>query len=128
MTNNTNKHPVINWFEIPVSDLARSTRLYEAMLDIKLLQIPDAQHAIFKGDALEGTGGALVVDPKRKRGPGGTTIYLNARDGVDRALARAVEAGAKVVMPPTSIAPNGTIALVEDLDGNVIGLHTEPSA
>ncbi|NVB79296.1 MAG: VOC family protein [Kofleriaceae bacterium] len=128
MTNNTNKYPVINWFEIPVSDLAKSTRLYEAMLDIKLLQIPGVQHAIFKGDNLEGTGGALVVDPKRKPGTTGTTIYLNARDGVDRALARAVEAGAKVVMPPTSIAPNGTIALIEDLDGNLIGLHTEPSA
>ncbi len=126
MSNNTSKHPVINWFEIPVTDLARSTRLYEAMLDIKLMQLP--QRAIFKGDALEGTGGALVVDPRREASKTGTTIYLNARDGVDRALARAVEAGAKVVTPATSIPPNGTFALVEDFDGNVIGLHTEPSA
>lgn len=40
-------------------------------------------------------------------------------------LARALEAGAKVVVPETSIGEHGTIAQIEDLDGNVVGLHAE---
>jgi predicted enzyme related to lactoylglutathione lyase len=128
MTDNTTKYAVINWFEIPVSDLARSTSLYEAMLDIKLLQIPGGTRALFRSDNREGAGGEIVVDPKRQAGKTGTRIYLNARDGVERALARAALAGAKVVVPATSIAPNGTIALIEDFDGNIIGLHTDQRA
>ena len=37
-------------------------------------------------------------------------------------------AGAKIVQPRTEIGPHGTIALIEDLDGNVIGLHANPPA
>jgi predicted enzyme related to lactoylglutathione lyase len=39
MTTTTAKAPstnVVNWFEIPVSDIARATALYSAMLDTKL--------------------------------------------------------------------------------------------
>jgi len=55
-------------------------------------------------------------------------LYLHATDGVARCLSRAVEAGAKVVQPRTEIGPHGAIALIEDLDGNVIGLHEHPKA
>jgi uncharacterized protein len=72
--------------------------------------------------------GALVSDPKRPPRPGsGTVVYLHARDGVARTLSRAIEAGAKVIQPRTPIDPHGTIALIEDLDGNVVGLHEEPA-
>ena len=55
-------------------------------------------------------------------------IYLHATDGVSSCLSRAVEAGGKVVQPRTEIGPHGAIALIEDLDGNVIGLHEHPKA
>ena len=120
---------IVNWFEIPVTDIKSSTALYEAMLDTKLAQsdFGGVPHAVLSNGDHSCVSGALVSDPKRppRRGSG-TVIYLAARDGVARCLSRAVEAGAKVVQPLTEIGPHGTMALIEDLDGNVIGLHANP--
>lgn len=122
---------LVNWFEIPVSNMTKAKALYEAMLDTKL-EVSDfggIPHAVISNSDHTCVSGALIVDPKRppKRGSG-TVIYLNAADGVDRCLSRALEAGAKVVQPVTSIGEHGTIALIEDLDGNVVGLHAQPTA
>lgn len=120
---------VINWFEIPVSNITKASRLYEAMLDTKLAlgDFGGVPHAVISNKDHSCVSGALVEDPKRPpKGGSSTVIYLDARDGVARALSRAVEAGAKIVQPVTSIEPHGTIALIEDLDGNVIGLHQNP--
>jgi predicted enzyme related to lactoylglutathione lyase len=120
---------IVNWFEIAVSNLDRAAALYGAMLDLQPRRVADRgiQQAIFKLDEA-GVGGALIADPQRPPRPGSTVIYLHARDGVARSLARAVEVGAKVIQPVTAIDPNGKIALIEDLDGNVIGLHEHPTA
>ena len=127
---NTPSKSIVNWFEIPVSNIAKATALYSAMLDIKIQQsdFGGVAHAVLMTDNPNGVSGALVFDPKRppQRGSG-TVVYLHATDGVARCLARALEAGAKVVQPLTAIPPHGTIALSEDLDGNVIGLHEHPT-
>ena len=119
---------VINWFEIPVTDMAKAKALYEAMLDTKL-EVSDfggVPHAVISNKDHTCVSGALVADPKRRPSRGtGTVLYLAATDGVRRCLSRAVEAGAKVLQPETSIAPHGTIALIGDLDGNVVGLHAD---
>lgn len=116
----------VHWFEIPVSDLDRAARFYGATLDTELKRevFFDVPHAIFLTRDEHGIGGALIADPRRapRRGTG-TVLYLNAVDGVPACLARALEAGGKVVQPVTAIGPFGTIALIEDLDGNVVGLH-----
>jgi uncharacterized protein len=122
-------HNTINWFEIPVRDLAKAKALYGAMLDAEL-QVTDAggtPHAVFPHDDST-VSGALVVDSKRQPGGRGSLVYLNAPDGIARCLARGLEAGAKLVQPATSIGPDGTIAVIEDLDGNVVGLHEKPKA
>jgi predicted enzyme related to lactoylglutathione lyase len=120
---------VVNWFEIPVTDIQKAASLYAAMLDLKL-EISDfggVPHAVFPHAGQACVSGALVSDAKRppKRGSG-TVIYLNATDGLASCLARAQEAGAKIVQAATAIGQHGSIALIEDLDGNVIGLHEEP--
>ena len=136
MSNNTASTPnlsstptknVIAWFEIPVSDIGRAQRLYESMLDTKL-PISDfggCPHALLTNADKSCVSGALVQDPTRKPSREGTTLYLVATDGVARCLSRAVEAGAKVMLPRTSIGEHGFIALVQDLDGNIVGLHEE---
>jgi hypothetical protein len=122
------KH-AINWFEIPVRDIAKARDLYAAMLDLDLEVASEGELPMVVFPHGPGTvSGMLVVDPRRKPGNTGTLIYLDARDGVQRCLARALEAGAKLVQPATPIGPHGTIAVIEDLDGNVIGLHEEPKA
>jgi predicted enzyme related to lactoylglutathione lyase len=126
MSNNTNTSTsapksVLNWFEIPVRDVSRALPLYSAMLDATLAPTE------LGGDPMVilGSNGCLVANSKLTGGKGGTVVYLNAHDGVRACLSRAVEAGAKVVLPETSIGEHGTIAQIEDLDGNVVGLHAE---
>jgi predicted enzyme related to lactoylglutathione lyase len=128
-TTNTPSKSIVNWFEIPVSNIDRSAALYGAMLDIKLQHsvFGGVPHAVLMTGDPSGVAGALISD--RARSPGrGTVVYLHATDGVARCLARAVEAGAKVVQPRTSIGEHGVIAMIEDFDGNVIGLHEHPTA
>lgn len=136
MTTNTQTKPstpttIVNWFDIPVTDLQKSAQMYGAMLDTKLelTDFAGTPHALLSNADRSCVSGALVVDPKRPPKAGnGTILYLDAPDGVQRCLSRAVEAGATVVQPYTPIAPHGAIALVADLDGNVIGLHEQPKA
>jgi predicted enzyme related to lactoylglutathione lyase len=120
----------INWFEIPVRDLDKATPFYAAVLGIELKRelFFGVPHAIFLA---EGVAGALIQDAQRAPAApqtGGSTLYLHAQDGVSACLARAIEAGGRVVRPLTAIGPFGTIALIADLDGNVVGLHAPAAA
>jgi predicted enzyme related to lactoylglutathione lyase len=118
----------ITWFEIPVTNMKRSAELYARMIgrDLKVEDFGGVPHAVFTVSQTDvAVTGALVEDSSRSRGAG-VTIYLPVAS-VPAALARAVAAGAKVVKPVTDIGPFGTIALLADLDGNVVGIHTEKS-
>lgn len=119
------KQDRISWFEIPVTDLEKSAALYGKTLGIELKRevLFGVPHAILmaEGEAVTGT---LISDPARVLRKGvGTVVYLYTAEGVAPALARAIQAGAKVVQPTTDIAPFGEMALIEDFDGNVVGLH-----
>jgi predicted enzyme related to lactoylglutathione lyase len=68
----------------------------------------------------------LVQDPKRAPG-GGTLVYLNAGGQLDAILSRAEQARARVLLPKTSIGPEGSIALLQDTEGNTVGFN-DPGA
>jgi predicted enzyme related to lactoylglutathione lyase len=116
---------VINWFEIPVKDLARAQSFYEKLLEQKLkAEVFDGQPmAIFPGEQTE-VRGALVVMPNRKPSTDGALTYLNCNGRLDAVLSRVGSAGGKVVVPRTDIGPPGFIAVVADTEGNTIGLHS----
>ena len=118
------KH-AINWFEIPVTQIDKAAAFYGAVLGQPLRSetfgaIP---HAMFAAEGEAAVTGALVQDPARRPAPGGPVLYLDVVGGVAPALARAREAGARIVQPLTDLGPHGTCALIEDRDGNVVGLH-----
>ncbi len=115
----------INWFELPVLDLARATKFYETVLAVKLKteNFNGTPNAIFPAED-PGVGGSLVKDERRKPNPDGSLIYLNANGKLDACLARVAAAGGKVVLPRTDIGDPGFIALVIDTEGNQIGLHS----
>jgi predicted enzyme related to lactoylglutathione lyase len=116
----------INWFEIPVADLARATAFYADVLQIELRteRFQDTTMAIFPyGAANHGVGGALVQDARKRPAPTGATVYLNAGSDIRGAVARAANGGGQVTMPVTDIGVPGFIALIQDTEGNVVGLH-----
>lgn len=118
-------NPVIDWFEIPVSDFARAQRFYERMLDIKLTinDTSPMKMGIFPYTK-PATGGAIVKMEGYESRDNGVVIYLNGGDDLSLPLQRAIDAGGKVLLQKTSIAPNGYIAMLLDSEGNRIGLHS----
>lgn len=116
---------VLNWFEIPCTDIVRGVRFYERLLgtELRRSEFMGVPHGMFLNG--EGTPvGALVQDPRSQPALGGSVLYLDARGDLDGCVRRAPEAGGKVLLPKTSIGPQGFIAILQDSEGNRIGLHS----
>lgn len=115
------------WFEIPTADLARAVRFYETVFAVTLRQegCPSGMPmAIFPAGKTDVTG-CLIQHEHCKPGAEGSTVYLNGGDDLSAPLARAVEAGATLVVPKTLIAPEiGYFAQFIDSEGNRVGLHS----
>lgn len=115
----------INWFEIPCRDLASGASFYERALDLSLKResFMGVPHAIFPADE-KGVRGALVQDERNAPSKTGTLLYLNVQGKLDATLERVEKFGGKIVLPKTSIGPNGFMAIVLDTEGNRVGLHS----
>jgi predicted enzyme related to lactoylglutathione lyase len=115
-----------NWFEIPVTDLDRATRFYEAALGVELRREDffGSPMSFFPSER-PGVGGALVSLPHMAPNPQGTLVYLNANGKLDACLDRIGAAGGAVIQPKTSIGQFGFIARIRDTENNVVGLHSE---
>ena len=117
---------VITWFEIPANDIERAARFWETALSTKLkredfLSVP---HAIFgTNDGTDGVRGAIVQNKDQLPAAAGSRIYLGTND-IEGVMSRTPAAGGKVVLGKTSIGPQGFFALIEDTEGNVVGIHT----
>ena len=117
----------INWFEIPTKDMDKAVTFYEKTLGLTLRRelFGGSPHAIFPvQDIGQGVTGAIVAGGYSQPGAAGPVIYLEAPDGVAACLKRAKAAGGSEAVPHTAIGEHGFIAVVKDLDGNLIGLHS----
>ena len=122
----------INWFEIPVTDIDRAQKFYEAIFDISMIpmDMPQLQMRMFPlTDMMNGVGGSLNLSsgfytPSEDKGP---LIYLNANPDVQIVLDRIEKAGGKIVVPKTQISPEyGFMAVFIDSEGNRVALHSIP--
>lgn len=121
----------VGWFEVYVDDMARARRFYEAMLGIQLeaLSPPGGDESDLEMWAFpmqkEATGasGALVKMPDYLPGAGGTIVYFACDDCAEPAR-RAEANGGQIIKEKVSIAPYGFMAMVQDSEGNLIGLHS----
>ncbi|MGY0197501.1 VOC family protein [Leptothrix sp. BB-4] len=117
----------INWFEIPVTDLDRAQRCYEAVLDRPLRREsmgPQAELAVFPYEPGAATGGCLMKSPGLRPSPDGARIYLNAEPSLDAAVGRAERAGLRVLVPRVDLPGDmGAFAVIVDSEGNHVGMH-----
>ena len=120
------KTNAINWFEIYVSDFDKAKAFYERILNRPLTPaaMDGCQMALFAEGGKEGTGGALAKMDCCKPGPGGTLVYLDVEGDLDGVLRRIPEAGGKVIRDRLPIPPHGFIGIFEDLESNIVGLHS----
>jgi predicted enzyme related to lactoylglutathione lyase len=111
-------HPVV-WFEVLGKNGQELQKFYGDLFGWKI-----------NADNPSGYG---EVDTGAKRGiPGGVgasaeggrprvTFYVESPN-LDQSLSEVQKRGGKVLMPPTTIAPDTTIAQFQDPEGNVVGL------
>ena len=122
----------VNWFEIYTSDFERAKKFYTQVFKCKLADMPvdserhsQMQYASFPNDKNgQGASGALVKLDVAKPGIGGTLVYFDCEE-IDAELSRVATAGGKIIRPKLNIGDFGFIALIEDTEGNLVGLHSE---
>jgi predicted enzyme related to lactoylglutathione lyase len=120
----------INWFEIPVNDIARATKFYETIFGIQMHQMDmmGMKMAMFPQENMNGkASGALVESPMHKPSTDGAKIYLNGNPDLGVALGKVEAAGGKVLMPKSKINDEvGYMAFFADTEGNAVALHSSP--
>jgi predicted enzyme related to lactoylglutathione lyase len=122
---------VVNWFEIYTSDFERAKKFYSEVFKHELKDLPmsnenhpEMEYATFPSDANGwGASGALAKLDAVKPGYGGTLVYFSTEE-INNELSRVEAAGGKIINPKMDIGEFGFIALVQDTEGNIIGLHS----
>ena len=116
----------VNWFEISVCDMARARAFYEGVFGLKLTRIDSPGNEMWGfPSSMEhyGASGCLSQSAEPLGAGPGTLVYFSCSDCAVEA-ARVAGQGGQLVQGKTSIGPHGFYALVQDPEGNRIGLHS----
>ncbi len=116
----------VNWFEIPVKNFKRAKTFYGTLFNKELDEMPHPtlKYAMLPSDMENGVGGGIVEGPGYKPSQSGPLVYLNGGEDLSVPLAKVEKAGGKIVLPKTSIGPNGFMAHFIDTEGNKVALHS----
>ena len=116
----------INWFEIPESDFDRAKAFYSKLFNAEIQEMPhpEYRYGMLPADMQNGIGGGIVQGNGFEPSSKGALVYLNGGDDLSGPLSRVEAAGGKIVLPKTSIGPNGFMAHFIDTEGNKVALHS----
>ena len=124
---------LINWLEIPVSDMDRAKKFYEQVLQAQIhideQMSPGTKMGMIQTEGMDRSdiGGALILGSGYIPGESNTLIYLNANEtgGCDAFLKRVEEAGGKITRPTMRIADDiGFAGYFTDVEGNRMAVHS----
>lgn len=118
---------MVSWFEIPVNDMDRAKRFYEAVFNTQI----DIHNfgGILMGwfpfsEQKSGATGTLIKHETYVPSQEGTLVYFNCED-VANEIGRVEAAGGKIYQPKTEISPeHGYMAIFIDTEGNRVALHS----
>lgn len=116
---------ILNWFEIPVVDMPRARKFYEAILNVTLvdMDVDGATYPCIPNKGNDGFSGALVQYDFTSPGRQGVLVYF-ASDDIAASLEKINAAGGKIVHGREEIAPGfGYSAIFEDTEGNMLALQ-----
>ncbi|GAB3345463.1 VOC family protein [Lysobacter tyrosinilyticus] len=121
------------WFEIPVVDIDRAQRFYEALLGMRMTRqryMGETDQAVFPNGGPDLASGALV-QANAQRAPSqsvGSLVYLSVHD-IRPLLARVSELGGEVLLPLTPISDTPVvIGHIRDSEGNRVGVASVEAA
>lgn len=121
-----NMKNIISIVEIPVTDLSRSIKFYQAVLGMVIEEVDmgGTRMGVLPGDD-KTVNVVLVKGDDYTPATGGVVVYLNAGDDLQPMLDNVAKNGGQVIVPKTAISPAmGYFALFLDVEGNKIGLHS----
>ncbi len=122
------EHTIV-WFDIPVSDMDRAIRFYEAVTETKLMRLPmpnGEETALFPPRGEGGVTGSLFASQHDKPSEWGSRVYFNAEPSIDAWIQRVEAAGGRIVVGKTEISPeHGFFAYFIDSEGNRVGLNAK---
>lgn len=119
----------VGWFEIYVQDMPRAKAFYEGVLGVRLEKLdapgsdPMEMWAFPMHQDGTGAAGALVRMEGGPSGGNSTLVYFSCQDCAVEA-GRVAAHGGTVVKDKFAIGQYGYIALVNDTEGTLIGLHS----
>ena len=117
----------IGWFDIPADDVGRAKKFYRSLLGWKIEPLTDFEdpsqqrQSVITGEPREGTmhmGGLY-----KRMMPGQILVFVIVED-IDTVLARVEKLGGKIDMPGTEIRDVGVVGVIQDTEGNKLGLWT----
>ena len=117
----------VGWFEIPTSDLKRAIAFYEHVFQVTLEQhdmgpLKMAWFPMKEGET--GAPGSLVEAKEYTPSADGTLVYFSVAD-IDEACRKATTQGGTVLHEKKSIGEFGFVAILQDTEGNRIGIHSQ---
>lgn len=119
---------LVNWFEIPTTDINRAKSFYEKVFDIEVTiqDFEGTKMGWFPFDSKKpGVSGSLIqhesYNPSETHGP---VIYFSS-DDIEKTLKKVEVNGGKVMQSKTMISPEiGYMGVFIDCEGNRISLYT----
>ncbi|MCA9178232.1 MAG: VOC family protein [Planctomycetales bacterium] len=115
----------VDWFEIPVENMARAKAFYGGVLGVEVTEMEMGPHQMgwFPMEmGAPGAAGTLVRGEGYRPSRDGTLVYLHVAS-IDDTLAAIESHGGTPLLPRTSIGQYGFVAQFVDSEGNRIALH-----
>jgi uncharacterized protein len=117
---------LINWIEIPATNLARATTFYSTIfkgLSFHEMEMNGVQYALFPSDDKFNCG-ALVQGDHYIPTSDGVCVYLDGGEDLENILKHVEAAGGKLLMEKTYTGKEaGYVGMFIDSEGNKIGLQ-----
>lgn len=119
------KH-LINWVEIPVTDLERAKKFYDTIfggIEFQEMEQNGNKYAIFPSND-QFNAGALVKGEYYRPSSDGISIYMDGGKDLDNILKHVKKAGGEIIMSKTYTGKEaGYVGMLIDTEGNKIGLQ-----
>jgi len=117
--------PNIAYFQIPADDVNRAKRFYQSIFDWKIEPDTTLEDKSLQWQNIvtgEPEAGMMHMGGLYKRmGPGPIMNFVRVED-IETTLSKVERFGGTIVMPKTQIPSVGLVAVIQDTEGNIIGL------
>lgn len=118
---------LVNWFDIPASDINRAVDFYNALFSLKLDIIDCGSEKMACFPEINGVAGAISQVEGFNPSSNGIQITFDGGDNLDELLDSVASLGGKVIKGKTKIEVEGRgyFAQVQDTEGNIIGVYSD---